>query len=74
MQKELDEYEKEMSLGGELQKRSQTANDKEKNQTAEDMEKAMKCGHQPKFLEGEKEQTNGILRLVHLNCSTYDVV
>ncbi|XP_020886165.1 uncharacterized protein LOC9321976 [Arabidopsis lyrata subsp. lyrata] len=53
-----------------LQKRSQTANDKEKNQAIEDLEMAVKCGHQPKFLEGEKEQTNGVLRLIHLNYNT----
>ncbi|KAG7567102.1 hypothetical protein ISN45_Aa04g000060 [Arabidopsis thaliana x Arabidopsis arenosa] len=47
-----------------------SANDKEKNQAIEDLEMAVKCGHQPKFLEGEKEQTNGVLRLVHLNYNT----
>jgi len=35
-------------------------------------EKAVKCGYQPKFLEGDK-QTNVVLHLVQMNCSTYDV-
>ena len=50
-----------------------TAKDMEKAVKSEHQpEKAVKCGYQPKFLEGDK-QTNVVLHLVQMNCSTYDV-